>query len=72
MTYTSHAITLHTRHVPTILAALRFRREHRAAVLASAERTDGLPPLLTPGEQAMWRLDLADIDEAIAAIEAAR
>lgn len=68
----SHAITLHTRHVPTILAALRGARERKAAVLSYADRADAPPRMLSHGERAMTQIDIADLDDAIAAIEAAR
>lgn len=68
----SHAITIHTCHVPAILAALRGARERKAAVLAYADRADAPARMLTEGERTMMQIDIADLDEAIAAVEAAR
>lgn len=71
MTYTSHAITLHTRHVPTILAALRFKRGHKAAVLDFADKPSDPRPM-TDADRARLQMEIDELDEAIAAVEAAR
>lgn len=68
----THAITLHTRHVPTILAALRGARERKASVLSYADRADAPPRMLTDGERKMLQIDIVDLDDAIAAVEVAR
>ena len=67
----SHAIPLHTRHVPTILAALRFKREHKDAVLGFADKPCA-PRRMTDADRARLQMEIDDLDEAIAAIEAAR
>lgn len=71
MTYTSHAITLHTRHVPTVLAALRFKREHADAVLKFSDKPCNPRPM-TEADRARQQMEVDALDEAIAAIEAAR
>ena len=67
----THAIALHTRHVPTVLAALRFKREHADAVLKFSDKPCNPRPM-TDADRTRWQMEINALDEAIAAVEAAR
>lgn len=71
MTSKSPTITIPAHHAVTLLSALRFKREHKAAVFSfsatSADRRQ-----MTDAETAMLKLEIEALDDAIAAIEAAR
>ena len=64
-------VSLPARIVPTLLAALRFKREHKAAVLAFADKPSDPRPM-TEAERAMLQMEVDALDDPIAAIEAAR
>lgn len=67
----TQAITLPAHLATVLLAALRFKREHKAAVLAFADKPSDPRPM-TEAERARLQMEVDALDDAIAAIEAAR
>ena len=67
----THAITLPAHHAAGLLAALRFKREHRAAVLSFSATRAGLRQM-DEAETALLKMEIKALDDAIAAVEVAR
>ena len=67
----TQTITVPAHHAAVLLAALRFKREHKAAVLSfSATRAD--PRQMSEAETTMLKMEINALDDAIAAVEVAR
>lgn len=64
-------ITIPAHHAVTLLAALRSRREHRAAVLSFSATRAGLRQM-DEAETALLKMEIKALDDAIAAVEVAR
>lgn len=67
----TRTITIPAHHAAVLLAALRFKREHRAAVL-SFSATNADKRQTTEADKAMLQQDIEALDDAIAAVEVAR
>ena len=67
----ARSFTLPAHYAVILLAALRFKREHKDAVLGFADKRCAPRPM-TDADRARLQMEIDDLDEAIAAVEAAR